>query len=76
MTEDGENEQLKLLGSPEHVKATGLLNDPDCVDTVTVRAPVPPTLTLIEEGFACNFKLPVVGVVPPQFKFSCTGLDI
>ena len=57
VTAAGENEQLKLLGSSEHAKATELLNEPAWGVTVTVIVPAVPALIVIAEGLAAKVML-------------------
>jgi hypothetical protein len=46
-----------LLGSPEQVSATELLNEPPCGVTFTVEVPELPAVTVILVGLTCRVKL-------------------
>jgi hypothetical protein len=56
-TEAGANEHFKLLGSPEQVSATALLNEPPCGVTFTVEVPELPEATVIAVGLTARAKL-------------------
>jgi hypothetical protein len=57
MTEAGANEHFKLLGSPEQVSVTALLNEPPCGVTSTVEVPELPEATVIIVGLTASVKL-------------------
>jgi len=67
VTEEGENEQLRVSGSPEQAKPTALLNAPLVGVTVTVRFAEPPDKMLREEGLVPSVKFPTF-TEPPQFS--------
>ena len=56
MTEAGANEHFKLLGSPEQVSATALLNDASLGVTFTVNMPELPESTVIVVGLTLRIK--------------------
>ena len=58
VTDAGENEQLRVLGNPEHVSATAVLKEPDCGVTVTFMVPDAPGLIVIADGFAAILIVP------------------
>jgi hypothetical protein len=57
VTAAGENEQLKLLGSPEQASATVVSKEPACGVTVTFIVPADPGLIVIAEGLAAKVML-------------------
>lgn len=72
----GENEQLKSAGKPEHVSAIELLNAPDSGVTVTVIFPLAPAVSVKAKGFAPRVTVPLVLLLPVQFRVNLTGPDI
>jgi len=50
----GANEQLRLLASPVHDRAIGLLKAPDCGFAVTVKCPACPAGIVMADGDAAN----------------------
>jgi len=50
----GENEQLRVLGTPSHDSEIVLLNDPDCGFALTVSVPDSPGVIESELGDALN----------------------
>lgn len=82
VTEPGLNEQFKPDGSPEQVRATVLLNDPDVGATLTVSVPEFPEAIVIREGSVPMVRPeadpdPEPVVVPlPQATVAVTPADI
>lgn len=74
--EAGANVQPNPAGNPEQVNWTALLYEPDCGVAVTLTWPLPPALTLTEEGLAPRVKLLVAGEAPAQLKVNLTGPEI
>ncbi len=74
MTEPGANEHFKLLGSPEQVSATELLNAPPCGVQVYVELPELPEARVIVCGFTLRVRLGLL--LLPQLSFACTADDI
>lgn len=76
VTEAGENVQPKPTGSPEQVKFTGLLNDPDWGVTLTLRVTLPPELRVTEEGLAPRVNVALLLGAPGQVNVNSTGPEI
>lgn len=76
VTEAGANAQPKLAGSPEQVRLTALLNDPDCGVTVTFTTPLCPAFTVTEEGLAPRVKVALGLGGGAQLSVNFTGAEI
>lgn len=75
VTDAGANAQLRVLGKPEHVSATGLSKLPDSGATVTLVVPEDPAAMFIADGFTPNFRVVVLNVLL-QFRLSFTPAEI
>lgn len=75
-TDWGENEHFKLLGRPEQVSATALLNEPEVGATLTVSFPDPPAAIVVDDGLAprLNPEFPLPD--PLQFNVVFTAGEI
>lgn len=72
-TDAGANEHFKLMGSPEHVNITALLNEPAWGVRFTVEVPDPPLVMVIAGGVALRVRL---GLSLEQLSFTCTPGEI
>lgn len=77
VTDAGANVQPKPAGNPEHVKFTALLNEPECGVTLTLTIPLPPGLSVTEDGVAPRLNVVVLPLgAAAQLKVNFTGPDI